>query len=183
VFVFYEFAVEIELLELGLFLCEVVVVFSEAEGFAIETGERVEEANVVEGIGLEFVILEDAKDFGESDLDEGFLEFRAVGESGHVGAVFAKDAKLVAPLLVAEVILVTAFAPFGEVFGFKVFGVIAELFDDLRVGAAIVDVLVDLVAEGFGEAGDFAVALVTGRDSIFDFRFWILDLGRRRGIS
>lgn len=150
VFVFDEVAVDVEWLELGLFFGDVVVVFAKAEGFAIEAGEGVEEANVVEGIGFELALLENAKDFGESDLDEGFLELRAVGEFGHVGAVFAEDAKLVAPFLMAEVVLVTAFAPFGEMPGLEVFGVIAEVFDNLRVGAAVIDVLVDFVAEGFG---------------------------------
>jgi hypothetical protein len=117
VFAFYEVSVDIELLEIGLFFGQVVVVFSEAECFAIEAGERIEKANVVEGIGFEFALLQDAKDFGESDLDEGFLEFGAVGEFGHFGAVFAEDAKLITPFLVTEVILIAAFAPFGEMTG------------------------------------------------------------------
>ena len=96
-------------------------------------------------------------------MDEGFLEFGAVGEFGHFGAVFAEDAKLVAPFVVAEVILVAAFAPFGEMVGFEVFGVVAEVFDDLWVGAAVVDPLVDFVANGLGELGDFAVAFVARR--------------------
>ena len=160
-FVFHELAVDIELLELGLFFSKVIVVFSEAEGFAIEAGEGVEEADVVEGIGLEFALLENAKDFGESDLDEGFLEFRAVGEFGHVRAVFAEDAKLVAPFLVTEVIFIATFAPFGEMFRFEVFGVFAEVLDDLRVGASVVDPLVDFVADCLGQTGDFAVALMS----------------------
>jgi hypothetical protein len=112
VFVYGEVSVDIELLEFGLFLGQMVVVFPQAERFAIQAGESVEQANVVEGIGLEFVFLEDAKDFGESDLDEGFLEFGTIGKFAHVGAVFAQDAKLVAPFLVAQVILITAVAPF-----------------------------------------------------------------------
>jgi len=48
VFVFRDPAVRIELLEFGLFFGQVVVVFPEAEGFAVQAGERVEEANVVE---------------------------------------------------------------------------------------------------------------------------------------
>jgi hypothetical protein len=153
------------LLELSLFFCQEVVVFSEAECFAVEAGKRVEEANVVEGVGFEFALLEHAKYFCESDLDKGFLEFGAIGEFGHFGAVLADDAELVAPFLVAEVILITAFAPLGEVAGFEVFGVVAEVFDDLWVGAAVVEPLVDFVADGFGKAGDFAVAFVAGGDA------------------
>jgi hypothetical protein len=67
---------------------------------------------------------------------------------------------LVAPFLVAEVILITTLAPFGEMAGFEVFGVVAEVFNDLWVGAAVVDPLVDFVADGLGQAGDFAVAFM-----------------------
>jgi len=61
------------------FFGEEVVVFPEAERFAIQASERIEEADVIEGIGFEFALLQDAENFGESDLNEGFLEFRAVG--------------------------------------------------------------------------------------------------------
>ena len=180
VFVDCELPVYIELLEFGLFFGQVVVVFPEAERFAIQSGESVEQANVVKGIGLEFVFLEDAKDFGEGDLDECFLKFRAVGEFAHVGAVLAEYTKLVAPFLVAEVILIAALAPFGEMTGLEVFGVVAEVFDDLRVGATVVEPVVDFVADGFGEVGDFAVAFVAGGDAenvwSVHFGFWLKKL-------
>ena len=170
-FVFREVAVDVELLEFGLFFGEEMVVFSEAKGFAVEAGERIEETNVVEGVGLEFALLEDAENFGQSDLNECFLEFGAVGKFGHFGACFASDTKVIAPVLTAQVILVTTFAPFGEVAGFEVFGVVTEVFNDLWVGAAIIEPLVDFVAEGFGEAGNFAVAFVArgDADGIYDF--------------
>jgi hypothetical protein len=115
VFVLGYLALRIELLELGLFFGQVVIVFSEAESFAVEAGECVEEANVVERVWFEFALLQDTEDFGESDLDECFLEFGAAGEFGHVGAVFAEDTKLVAPFLVAEILLVAVVFPAGNV--------------------------------------------------------------------
>jgi hypothetical protein len=55
----------------------------------------------------------------------------------------------------------------------------------LWVGAAVVNPLVDFVADSLGEAGDFAVAFVAAgdADNILDFGFLILDLGRGRGVS
>ena len=96
--------------------------------------------------------MQDAEDFGESDLDEGFLEFGVVGEFGHVGAVFAEDAELIAPFLVAEVTLVAVVFPAGDI-DFKEFvrkgriGGLLEFFDDGLVGKTIVEHVVHLVAE------------------------------------
>ena len=154
VFVDCELPVYIELLEFGLFFGQVVVVFPEAERFAIQSGESVEEANVVEGVGLEFALLQNAKDFGESDLDEGFLEFGPVSEFAHVGAVLAEYTKLVAPFLVAEVALVTVVFPAGDIDFEELvrkgwIGGLLEFFDDGFVWNAVVEHAVDLVAEDF----------------------------------
>jgi hypothetical protein len=86
VFVFRNVAVDVELLEFGLLFGEKIVVFSEAKSFAVETSQSVEKANVIERIWLELSLLQDAEDFGESDLNEGFLEFGAVGKLVHFGA-------------------------------------------------------------------------------------------------
>ena len=96
-----------------------------------------------------------------------FLEFRAVGEFGHVGAVFAEDAKLVAPFLVADVVLIAVVFPAGDV-DFeelvrerRISGLL-EFFDDGFVGNAVVEHAVDLVAEDFWQSGDFTITAMVG---------------------
>ncbi len=138
-----------------MFFGQEVVVLVDIEGFAVETGEGVEEANVVEGVGFEFALLKDAEDVGKSDLDEGFLEFRTVSEFGHFGAVFTEKTEFIAPFLVTEVALIAVVFPTGDVdfeefVGERWSGGLLEFFDDGFVGDAVVEHLVDLVAEDFG---------------------------------
>jgi hypothetical protein len=45
----------------------------------------------------------------------------------------------------------------GDVVGFEVFPEVAEAQDDVGIGEAIEEPMVDLVPDGFREAGDFAV--------------------------
>jgi hypothetical protein len=61
------------------------------------------------------------------------------------------------------VVLVAAFFPGTDVGGGEAFTVGAELADDLGVREAVVEHLVDVVAEVFGETGDVAAAL-TGKE-------------------
>ena len=62
-------------------------------------------------------------------------------------------------VLLAQMILVAAFFPGTDVGGGKAFSVGAELTDDFVVREAVVEHLVDVVAEVFGETGDVAAAL------------------------
>ena len=160
---FGQFAVGVEAGQFGgLRFGAEVVVFSEEQGFAVEAGQGVEEADVVGGIAGDGAGFEGAKDFGEGELDEGFLELVAGAEFGQVGGGFAQGAQFGAPVLFAEVVLVAALAPLREVVGLEVFGLPAQVPDDLGVSVALVEPVVDFVASGFGEVGDGAVAFVAG---------------------
>ena len=53
-------------------------------------------------------------------------------------------------------VVVAAFFPFVEVTDFEVFAGVAELFDDGLVGESVLEEVVDLIADSFGEAGDGA---------------------------
>ena len=92
------------------------------------------------------------------------------GVGFQVGGLFGGPAGLLAQELVAQPIEVAAFAPFGEVlrtdgqagelFGddFLDFGQLVEPCDERGSEFAVFEALVELFADGFGEAGDFAGA-------------------------
>jgi hypothetical protein len=89
-----------------------------------------------------------------------------VGEGGAAGGVFggfADHVELVVDCLIAEPVLVTAFAPLGQVAGGDAFNigrplgaVFFEVGDDGFVFGVVVHHAVDGEAELFGEACDFA---------------------------
>src|SRR5205823_3679 len=78
------------------------------------------------------------------------------------GEDFGREAGLgghaVEPFLLEEPVAVTAFFPFAQMAGSKILAVFAEALNDIGIRQTIEDHLIDLLAGGFGEAGDFAVA-------------------------
>jgi len=52
----------------------------------------------------------------------------------------------------------TAFFPLGKIVGFEVFALVAKALDDVGVGDAIDEPMIDLIAERFGQTSNFAVA-------------------------
>src|SRR5437016_5274832 len=58
----------------GGFVGAEIVVFAQAEGFAVEAGERVEKADEVRRVRLERAVSQCAEDFGEAELDKDFLK-------------------------------------------------------------------------------------------------------------
>jgi len=92
-----------------------------------------------------------------AELKGSVIELGGVEVGGESDAGFLASAGLGQPGLFKEPILVAAFFPLGQVVGFEVFTVLAQAFDDVGVGDAIEHPLIDLVADRFGEARDFAV--------------------------
>jgi hypothetical protein len=133
-----------------------VLVFAQGEGFAVEAGQGVEEADVIGGIGFKVVIFEGAEDVGEGQLQEVLLEETAVIEFGQFGAGFAEEAEFGAPFQQAKVLLVAGGEPIGEVFGVEGDALFGEGLDDGFVGGAVIQEAVDEVALSFGKLGDFA---------------------------
>ena len=94
----------------------------------------------------------------------------AVGEAGEFGGVGGEFAGVFEEFLGGEPVEEAAIVPFGEVLradGDAVevfgedgldFGEAVEPLDEVHAGFAVVEALVELVAEGAGEAGDFAGA-------------------------
>jgi hypothetical protein len=97
----------------------------------------------------------------ESDLRTSLPDLRGIGEAAladEIGCGLGLGDGAAVEDLDLEVVLVTALTPVGEVSFVEVLAGRSEFFDDDFVGNAIVDHLVDLLAEGKGQASDFAVA-------------------------
>ena len=94
----------------------------------------------------------------------------AVGEAGELGGVGGEFAGGFEEILDGEPVEEAAIVPFGEVLGADGdavemfgeegldFGEGVEPLDEVHAGFAVVEALVELVAEGAGETGDFAGA-------------------------
>ncbi len=139
-----------------------------------EAGKGIEHAEIVEGIGGESLAEgvgaggQDFGDLGGGDLLDGLeaVDVASLAEEFEgaigAGAAFLDQAEF------AQVVLVATGFPAADVVGCEAFGIVAELLDDFGVGETVVEHLVDAFAEGFGKAGDVAVA-GAGIFWIFDF--------------
>jgi hypothetical protein len=145
-----------------------VAVLLKAQGFFADAREGHEEAEV----GFSFVF---GAEVGERDLGEVFAEANGgefEAEVLELGGAFAfgevegeveSGVHAVEFFLVLEPVLEAAVVPVGEVvFGdgvweWRIFGPL-ELRDDFGIRGAVVEELVDAVAEFAGKAGDFAAA-------------------------
>ena len=162
-FFFVEVAIQIEAFEFeSCGLGAAVAVFSENQGLAAEAGESVEHAVVIGRVVGELAFSEGLEDLSEGDVDHGFLEGGVVVFAEKVQGRLTLGAEVIEPDLLFEPSLVTVIFPFREVLGFEMLAGVAQAFDDVRVGYAVADGEVDLIAEGFGQAGDVAVAAMGG---------------------
>ncbi len=121
----------------------------------------------VEGLGGQGDLVQAAADLGGGELQGGFGQAGgrlSLGQQIAIG--FVAGMNFFAPDLFFEPVLVTAFMPMGEVGVVEGGALLVEFFDDGRVGGAVVEHLVDEVALGFGEPGDFAVAAAVGAEGI-----------------
>ena len=177
-----------------------VGVFGEGQGGAIEAGEGVDETSEFVGDvgrigsaegGVEAHEL--VKHLGGGEAEAGFVEVIGVGGSEDFGGEGGFGGELVEPFALEKPVLVAALFPLADVVRFEVFSVVTEALDDFRIGEAVEEHLVELVADGLGKAGDFAVAavlegeevcgggsglVVLGR-KIENFRLWV---HRKRGV-
>ncbi len=111
------------------------------------------------------------KEFAEpeaGELEGEFLDFVGLIVFGKLTGEIESGGEDFETILMPEPILVTTVVPSGDVL-LKDFvrerrvGGLFESLDDLGVGKAVREELVDEVAEFFGETGDFAVAPAAGR--------------------
>jgi hypothetical protein len=145
---------------------EGIAVFLEVEGFPGDAGDGGEEAGVDEGIEVGVADGEIGEEFDEAEASEvegQFLEFFGGGGLGEVEGEIEFGGEHLEVFLVLFPVLESTGVPGGEVlfgdFGGE-WGIngLVEALDDLAIGEAVGEELVDEVAEFFGEAGDFAVA-------------------------
>jgi len=133
---------------------------------AAEAGEGGNEAGIDFGFFVELIEqgggVEAEKDLpklGSGEGATGVLEGGlGVGVEEFLGE-FEAGVNLVEEELLAEPVLVAAVFPSAEVVFAEVGGVRAEAEDDFGVGEAVLEQEVNLVADGLGEACDFAKAL------------------------
>ena len=104
----------------------------------------------------------DVQELGDGYFVAGFQEL-GDGDIGHFVDEFCSGLGLgfgaIEQGLVLEVVLVSAFSPVGEVLVVKACGMRTEVFKDGAVLAALVEEVIDSLADGFGQASDFAGAL------------------------
>jgi hypothetical protein len=135
----------------------------------VHIADCVEEIEVLDRVLLQttnqdlFAVMHnDVEELGDGDGVAGLEELRD-GDAGlfvdEIGGGFGLGADALELALVFEVILITALAPVGEVLVTDAFGVRAEVFEDGWVISAIIEQMVDPLADGFGKLGDFAGAL------------------------
>lgn len=135
-----------------------------------EAREGVEHAQVFVGVVFELFFAHAGAEVTEllANLSEGHLE-AGEGELGGIdigdrfGEGFQADAEGVAPAVFFEPIGIAALAfPIGDVVEGDVWGVVAEFGFDVKIRDTVIEHLVELVANGFGEAEDFAAAAAIG---------------------
>ena|SRR5436309_9379632 len=80
------------------------------------------------------------------------------GLAKDIGGSFGLSTSTVIELKGVQVILITAEAPVADIVFVEVFPGFAESLDDGFIRHAVIDHLVDLVAEGQWQASDFAIA-------------------------
>lgn len=164
------------------------VEFLEGEGFAGETGEGVDEAGEFLGLGVaggggDGETGELVEHLGGSEVQAGLGEGGGVGSAQESGGELGLGGDVFEPFPAVEPVLIAALFPFMEVASVEVLAVVAKALDDIGAGVAIQEEGVDLVADGFGQAGNFAVALVEelGRSRGAGGLWWGRDCGRGGG--
>jgi hypothetical protein len=192
VFILGEFSFRIaEGLERGAGFGAGLTVFLEEKRFPARAGEGVEEPGesgriaaefLIEGAGAE--IAEGLKDVKGAELESGMIDLGGIEIAYKVFAGFLAGAGAGDEGLLDKPILMATFLPLRKVAGIEVRAAGPETRYDLGVRDAIGDPLVDLVADGFGKASDFAIGAATaGRLSLSGGSGWIGASGDFAGAS
>jgi len=141
-----------------------------AESFAAyagQDGQKAEESGgqilKVCGEAASLEALQEFEDAHGSHVKADLVEPGGFGVIEEFQAVGLAITKIFAPLLMVEPVLVTAGFPAREVLLFKMegggLGVGSEGFEDVLVGCAVVEQVVDLIADELGQAGELAAAV------------------------
>jgi len=178
VFVVGELAVEVELFEFGgdSFGAGLAVLL-EVGGFVGGAREGIDETSKRLGVAAQFLVKvagvdvpEGEEQAGDGELKGGLIEFRGVEIIEEIKGGFLVHAEVFEPVLFEQPALVMrAGLPRGNIAGSYAFGLLAEPERNFRVGNAIAEHEVELVAGGFGEAADFAMGPALWGWGIFDF--------------
>ena len=146
------------------------------EAAGSEAGKGIEHTQEVQRVGLDGLAQGIGTDFGNGFADEGGGNFMGGLEgvdtlffAGKVEGQFEAGAGFVEEAEFAEMFLVAAFFPATDGVVSEVSAVWTELLADGGVGEAVVEHFIELVAEGFGEAGDGAAATM-GRKWTIGFK-------------
>jgi len=105
-------------------------------------------------------IAEGLEDVKGTELEGGMVELGSIEACEKVGAGFLSGPVPGEPVLLEQPILEAALSPLAEVARLELFAIIAKALNDVGIGDTIEHPVIDLVADVFGQAGDFAVAAI-----------------------
>ncbi len=132
------------------------------ENRTAQTRQRVGHADVFARLAL-FILAELAQvaqqpaEAEGSHLQAALRQRHGIGPAQQASEGVHASPHLFPPELIFEPLLMAAFFPLGDMIGFEVLAGFAEALDNVGVRDAIEEPVVDLVADGFGEASDFAI--------------------------
>ena len=141
----------------------------QVEDFAGKPGKDVKEPGVFEWVLAEFLFQEVGGEVAQKivilagdDLEGGFRECGGVVISDHFEGGFTIGAEVIEVCLMGEVALVAFGVPAGKVHFVERIrerrvGGGLEYFGDAAIWQAVVEQVIDLIAEDFWEPGDFAM--------------------------
>jgi len=144
-----------------------IAVFLKGQSFTAQTGQGVGQASKCFGLALGVTGIQGRAEaheliqhLGGGNAQTGLVQSAGVGGRQDVGGKFGFGGQVLQPLTLAKPILVAALFPLGEIVGLEIFAMLTQPLDDVRVGYAVENPVVDLVADDFWQAGDFAIAPV-----------------------
>jgi len=154
-----------------------IAVLSETQGFASEPGKGVEQASVIGGIVVELAFAERAEDLGDGNTEDDLVETGFVVAGKEAGGGFVFEVHLGTQSFILKPILEAALSPVGDVLVVEGNAAPGEGLNDDGTGCAISEHLIELVAQFFGEFGNFTVSgMCTGLE-VEDFglgqRVWL----------
>ena len=165
-------------------------VFFDIGGFAGGAGQGLDEAGEGAGIAAQeiievsgFGLAEGEDEPGDGQFEGPLIEFGGIEVVEQIESGFLFGAEVFNPFLLKKpVLVVRTGVPVGEVARGDMQGLVAEPGRDFIIGDAVAEQEVKLVADGLGEAADFAMGTVDA-GSGQGFGSWRLNGRLRRGRS